>query len=368
MTAQLRLLHVDSEHGFSGGEAQVLGLVEGLLARGHSVTVAGPSGGALAERGLALGWDWRHWGVGGDADVLAARRLARIMREEGVQLVHLHTGRAAWIGGWAARRAGVPAVVTRRQDKPLRGWKHRTTYAELVAAAVGISPAVTRQLEAVGAHATTIWSSVDPERLAPSAPRRELRRELGLEEGTFAVAVLAALVPRKGLHVLLDALGRLTTARSVRVLIAGEGTERARLETLARTLPAQRSARILGHVERKGDLLEAVDAFCLPSLAEGLGVAALEALAVGLPVVATSAGGLGEAIGDAGLVVPPGDARALARELDRLAADPALGRELGQRALRRIDAEFRFEQQVERYEALYHSVLAGSPRLAIARG
>lgn len=370
----LRLVHVDTETGFSGGQAQVLGLVEGLRARGHSCVVVGPERGALAARGRELGWQWRDLRAASDMDVLAIARLARLLRFEACDLVHLHTGRGAWLGGLAAWRAKVPCVVTRRQDKRLAGSpKRRLLYRRLATASIGISPGVSAQLLEAGAppgRVATIWSAVDPARLVPTESAAAVRLRLGVAPGEVLVVSTARLVQRKGLDVLLEALTRLRTPRAVTVALAGDGPERRALTDQARAVsnsPARRAV-VLGSVADVGSLLAAADLFVLPSRAEGLGVAALEAMTLGRPVVATDVGGLGQAVADAGSLVPPDDAAALAAAIDRLVEDPVLAASLGERAARRAAGVFGFDAQVERYLALYRRVVAGDPEPAAALG
>jgi glycosyltransferase involved in cell wall biosynthesis len=151
-------------------------------------------------------------------------------------------------------------------------------------------------------------------------------------------------------------------------LVAGDGPERERLAALARALPGPHRAVLLGHVANVADVLCAADAFVLPSRAEGLGVAALEAMALGLPVVATRVGGLEQAVAQSGLLVPPDDAAALATAVASLAADGDLVRRLGSAARARIEAHFLFDVQVARYAALYERVLAGDDAPAAALG
>jgi len=365
-------VHVDTETGFSGGEVQVMGLVDGLRARGMGVTLVTPGHGALAARAAAAGFGVRPLAAHGDLDLLYVVRLARLLARERADLVHLHTARAAWLGGLAARLAGVPAVVTRRQDKRLAGsWKRELVYRRLARAAIGIAPRVTEQIRATGAEAGrigTIWSSVDPARLVPRAPRDVLRAELQLRPDEFVVATAAQLVERKGLDVLLAALALLPPQRPVVALVAGDGPERARLDALARALPGPHRAVLLGHVANVADVVGAADAFALPSRAEGLGVAALEAMALGLPVVATRVGGLEQAVGACGLLVPPDDAAALAAAVASLARDAELAQRLGSAARARVAAHFLFDVQVARYALLYERVLAGDAAPAAALG
>jgi glycosyltransferase involved in cell wall biosynthesis len=163
-------------------------------------------------------------------------------------------------------------------------------------------------------------------------------------------------VHRKGIDVLVEACAH--APRATVLVVAGDGPEHARLEVRARELGIR--ALFLGPREDKAELLAACDVFALASRAEGLGVAALEAMACGRAVVATRVGGLMEAVvdGRTGLLVPPDEAGALAAALVRLHADPELRARLGAEGPRRLAEGFAAEQMVAAYERLYREVLA----------
>ena len=331
---RLRIAHVDAERELSGGEVQVFLLIEGLAARGHgNLLLCPPGSGAEAEaarRGLIA----RPVPMRGDLDLAAIWRLARQLRDEKVDLVHLHTGRAAWLGGWAAWLAGLPAIVTRRMDRPIgRGWRTRFIYQRVSRCTAAISPGVADHLAAGGVPADRVRlipSAVDPARLRPRRDAAALRRAEGAAPADVVVLTMSALVPRKGLDVLLDALAALA-ARELRPLlwIAGDGPERAALTARAAALGLTAQVRFLGQRDDVGDLLAACDIFALPSRREGLGVAALEAMAASRPVVASAVGGLADAVVHerTGLLVPPNDAAALADALETPAARPQPARQ-----------------------------------------
>src|SRR6185436_3107411 len=233
----------------------------------------------------------------------------------------------------------------------------------LVQRAVAISPAVAARLAEGGVdpeRLSTIPSSVDPARLVPEKSRAAVRGELGLHADDFVVLTLAALVARKGVDLLIEACARLE--RPVQLLVAGDGPERAALERQASALGFANGVRFLGARADKAELLEACDVFALASRAEGLGVAALEAMARGRAVVATRVGGLEEAVGEAGILVAPGDAAGLAAALRSLHDRPELRAELGARGERRVEEGFRADRMVAAYEALYRTILAARAR------
>jgi len=359
----LQIAHVSGEQGFSGGEVQVFLLLEGLRARGHRSVLVCPPGSESARQAEKRGFETHPVRMRNDLSLGAAWRIRRGLGALGVQLVHCHTGRANWLGGLAAYSRGLPAVTTRRMDRAVsRSGRNRWLYTRAMRRAVAISPAVERRLLEGGVprdRVRLIWSSVDRAALRPSAPRAELRTRLGAGEGEACLLVAAHLVARKGIDVLLEAFAALPGEPPTSLWIAGEGPERVALESQALRLGCARRVHFLGQRDDVADLLEACDAFVLPSRAEGLGVAALEAMACGRPVVASAVGGLAEAVGheQCGLLVPPDDAAALSAALGRLLGDAPLARRLGEAGAARAAERFDAKTMVAGYEALYREVL-----------
>jgi glycosyltransferase involved in cell wall biosynthesis len=409
LPAKATIVHVDAESGFSGGEVQVFHLMRGLARSGwRQVLVAPPGSEALARaggEGLA-GLELESLAMRNNADVGAALGLRRILKRliaRGPVVLQLHTGRATWLGALASAGLGSSVVTTRRMDRDVkRGLRTRLVYGRLVDRAVAISGAVHEALLAGGVPAdkvSVIYSCVDPAdfELADRASARSARRaELGAEEGELVLLVLARLDPRKGVDVLLAAFERLRAESGLAALrarnkvaassarrgegpnnaggagaavtvpalwIAGDGPARAGLEAQAEKLNLGAHVRFLGARTDRPELLAAADALVLPSRREGLGVAALEAMAAGLPVVATRVGGLAEAVvdGRTGLLVEPEDARALAAAIGTLVEDRSLAKRLGAAGPGRIRETYHVDTMVAAYEELYHELL-GTPR------
>lgn len=363
-TTRLRIAHVDAERGFSGGEVQVFLLIDGLAARGHdNLLLCAPGSRAEAEavrRGIAV----RAVPMRTDLDLAATWRLSRRLADADIDLVHLHTGRAAWLGGLAAWLAGLPAIVTRRMDRPVpRGWRTRLIYEHLTRRVVAISAAVAECLAGAGvpaARVTVISSAVDVGRLQPRRDRVAVRAAEAAAPDDVVVLTMSALVPRKGVIVLLDALNALAR-RGLRPLlwIAGDGPERAALATRVASLGLAAQVRFLGERADVGDLLAGCDVFAMPSLHEGLGIAALEAMAAGRAVIASAVGGLADAIvdGRTGLLVPPDDPCRLADALESLLRDSELRAALGAAGPQRVAERFSAASMVAAYERLYREVL-----------
>jgi len=162
----MRIFHIDPEHSFSGGEVQVFLLMEGLRRLGHeNVLVCSPDG-EPCRRAREQGFRTYLVKVHNNIDLAALIRLKRILTSGQPDLVHLHTGRANWIGGLASRWAGFPALSTRRMDRKVKdNWRTRCIYSYLVLQTAAISPAVLTHLRRVGVpveRSRLIWSSIDP--------------------------------------------------------------------------------------------------------------------------------------------------------------------------------------------------------------
>ncbi len=319
------VLHVASGREWRGGQAQVLLLARELRALGVAQEVVTGRGSELARRLRAAGVRVREatWTFSLDPRVL--RVIAAGLPGAGV--IQAHDAHALRLAGWAARGRR-PIVAVRRVAFPLRraGWWARA------ARVIAVSDAVREQLLRDGVapeRVVTIPSAVDVAGLR-AAHRSGGPARLGLPGGSRLAVTAAALTPEKGHRVLLSAAALLRPAfPDLHWALAGSGPERARLESEAGRLGVQDRLHWLGQVEDVAPLLAEADVAVVPSLSEGLGTAALEALALGAPLVASSVGGLEEILSDgAGLGVPPGDGPALAAAVRRVLTEPDLRAQL----------------------------------------
>ncbi len=333
-----------------------------LAGAGHRQVVAADPRGRLVEESRALGVTAVPLAIRNHADVRAGLKLAGLIARNHHDIVHFHSARAHAMSAFLGR---VPAVriVTRRMDyAPRGGWYARRLYNRSVDAVVAISEGVRQVLERSGvepARIRVVPSGVDPSRVAVAAATRDAERvRLGVDADTLLVAVVAALETRKGHAVLFEALARLPDL-AVRVVCAGGGSEGAALASRRDALGLAARVRFLGEVAEVAELLAAADLVVVPSLHEGLGVAALEAMAAGKPVVASRVGGLAEVVEDgvSGLLVPPGDAGALAAAMRRIAADRPAARALGRAGQERVAARYTMRAMAEGTLAVYRDVL-----------
>lgn len=256
------------------------------------------------------------------------------------------------------------AVVTRRMDyRPNRVFAP-FLYGRGVDHVIAISRAVEDSLADAGVSRTNITvipSGVDTAYFRPPSPaeRRDARAALGLDDSTIAIGAVGALEERKGHRYLLQAIAQLKHVSALRCLIAGDGSIRRELEMEAARLGCSERVTMLGRVEDTRAILWALDIFAMPSILEGLGVAALEAMGCGLPIVASLTGGLTELVEDrqTGMQVPAADIDSLAVALEALVSDSELRCRLGSNATAKVVNRYSMQAMAERTLEVYFECL-----------
>lgn len=372
----MRVMHINTERGFRGGEQQVLYLVRGLAERGVAQEVVCQRGGALAARLRAAGVEPVELALGGYLDLGSSRRIRRRLRAHPVEVLHLHTAQAHAIGVRAARGLGARrprTVVSRRVSYSI--YRHsflglnRLKYTRGVDLILCVAEAVRERLLADGLgpeRLAVVRSGVDLERLRGAdrgAARAAARARLGLAPDATLLGHVGALTPEKGHGVLLEALAPLLTGPAgPHLVLVGEGPRRAAVEAEVRARGLAGRVHLAGFAADTVPWLLAFDLFVFPSLIEGIGGTLIEALGAALPCVASRTGGLPEVARDEveALLVPPGDAGALRAAVGRLLGDPALGARLGAAGRRRVEERFTVARMVEGTLAAYRSLL-GAP-------
>jgi glycosyltransferase involved in cell wall biosynthesis len=276
-------------------------------------------------------------------------------------------------GAWAARRAGVPHVIAmhggRYYAQRLRRRLALRAAVALSARTVAVSEDSTRRLvrdlHLAPGRVATIPNGV------PYAPpeRVRLREELGLGAADRLLVSVGNLYPVKGHLFLVEALARVARQHpTAHLAIAGRGEQEPALRACAEAHGIADRVHLLGLRADVPAVLAAADVFVLPSLSEGLPLALLEAMLAGRPIVSSNVGEVAVALahGEAGVLVPPGDAAALAGALDRVLRDREASAQLGARAARRAAAEYELSRMVARWVSLYEVVLGerGGARVA----
>jgi glycosyltransferase involved in cell wall biosynthesis len=346
----MKILHVDPETEWRGGERQVLLLARELARRGHDAPVACDPRGALCERARAIGLVTEPLPMAGDLDLRASIRTARLLRRHRPDVLHLHTSRAHGAGGLGARMAGHrPVLVTRRLELPPRGAAARWKYRHLADHYVAISEAVEESLLRAGVPGDRVDRIPSGVELPAAPPEPETTTR------PWTVGTLAAFTPQKDPETWTRVVRELGARDpAVRFVWAGAGNLAGRVEVAIAEAGLRQRVELPGFLEDPEPFWNGIDVFFLPSAFEALGTVFLDALARGIPVVATRAGGIPEIVRDGreGLLAPVGDVRALADALRRLRADPGLATRLGEAGRKRA-REFEIGGVVDRIVALY---------------
>ncbi len=297
-----------------------------------------------------------------EVDLASAWRLARVIAMHRPDVVHAHDPHAVAMASMALSfRVGpkVPTLVASRrvdfhlQKHSFSRWKYRQ-----VACFIAASRAIADVLAADGvpkARITVVHDGIDVERVM-HVPAADLHREFWFPRGAPVLVNVAALVPHKGQKFLVDAMARVRrTIADAQLVIFGEGELRGALEAQIRELGLDKHVVLAGFREDVLGLTRSADLFVLSSVTEGLGSTLLDAMAMGLAVAGTRAGGIPEAVeeGVTGVLVPPGNSEALADAIVRLLGDAAIRTRMGEAGRARVRAEFGVDRLVEGTLAAY---------------
>jgi len=370
---QARVLHLDEQPGWRGGEQQMLYLAEGLKRRGiHTAAVlqgGGPAVRKAHEAGLAV----HELAMRGELDLVAAFRIAQIARAGGFNILHSHTAHAHTLAVLATRLwPGGCSVVAHRRIEFRVGRAGlglgRLKYRLGVDAYVAISNRVKQTLMEAGVPEWRIFvvrSATDPVRFLNAVRLPETRQSLGIPEGAFVVGNIGALVGHKDHRNLLEACRIVRQSMpSLWAVIVGEGPLRQDIAAAAESLGMSDRLVMTGFRWDVPELIRAFDVFALSSSEEGMCSTLLEVAASGCPIVATDAGGVREAVlpAETGIVVPVRDPRALADGVLKLVENGERARRMAERGKERVLREFTTDVLTGRTLEVYRRVLAGEVR------
>lgn len=363
MTAK-RVLYVIATLDPGGSEKQLVELILRLDRREFAprlccLTRGGPLEACLTGAGVPV----QVLGKREKCDLAAFHRLATLMRRFRPHIVHTFLFTSDAYGCAAAVATGAPVIVSsRRSTDPWKGPLHRMVDRAVGAfcdAVIANSSAVREVCVRGGIAAdkvVVIRNGIDLGRFQPRGRSRE--NWLRIAPGRRAIGFAGRLVPEKGLEYLLQAMERVATEfPEALLLVAGDGELRP---SLAHAHRDSEHVGFLGHVEEMDGFYRALDIFVLPSLWEGLPNAVIEAMASGLPVVATDVGGTGELIrdGETGLLVAPRSAEAIAEAVCRLLRSPSERQTMGRAARAFVEREMGMEAMVSQTERLYRTLMA----------
>jgi len=369
-----RVLHVINSFDIGGHERFVVELLRRLDREEFAQEVCVPDRGRdktldLKEACESLGVPVHVIEARHNLDAGIGRGLRALMGGGRYDIVHTHLVLSQYWGRRAAMAAGVRRIFSSEQNAyrfkmypPFR-WVERRL-ARATERVIACSEHVRRHLvERVGlppAKVAVVYNGVDTEAFSPAGgddpERAAVRAALGIGADEKVIGTVGHLTRQKGQATLIGAVAAVVGREPLaRLVIAGRGPLRKRLEAVAAEYGIAEKVRFAGAVGDVGRLLKGLDVFAFPSLWEGFGIALAEGMATGLPVVASRTGGITEIVEDevSGLLVPPGDRRRLGEALIRVLEDGDLARRLGANGLARVRERFDVARTVSEVAALY---------------
>lgn len=325
----------------------------------------------LARRALERGIPVECFSMGRGFSVRGMALIWGYVARRGTRLIHSHGYKTDMFLGFHARRDVRLVSTVHGWPGPGMGLKLRL-YEALDRAALRRFDAVAAVSQGMGERlrsripgrgVVVIRNGIEIPEIPPSAPRGAMRTGRGADRAAV-VGFLGRLAPVKGCAVLLEAMPAVLRQRDCELMVAGDGPLRRELEARAEALGIADRVRFLGYLTDVDGFLSQIDVLVMPSFSEGLPMSLLEAASRGVPILATSVGGIPEVVAHNvnGILVPPGDPTALSHALADLLCSPGLAGRLAAAGRSIVSAEFGAGRMTQSYENLYADLLTSSGR------
>jgi glycosyltransferase involved in cell wall biosynthesis/ribosomal protein S18 acetylase RimI-like enzyme len=378
----LKILHIVGDSRYGGVVRIILGLAREAKAAGWQLDVLATDPAvqeALRRHSIGVvDLDVIRREIHPLRDLTGLLRLRHFLRHADYRIVHTHTSKGGFVGRLAARLAGVPIILHTMHGLAIH--EQSPTWARVVYAALErlasrwchriVSVSRFHRDWALELKICPLWqihaipNGITPDPESAAMDRDELRATLGVGRNELLILSPTRLAWDKGLQHLIEAATLLPPDNPrCRIVIAGDGLARPRLEELARSCGVSDRVTFLGFREDVPDLLAAADVVVLPSLREGLSMSLLEAMAAKKPIITTSIGSNREVASQSemALLVPPAQPAALAHAIQRLSHDPGLSTALAAGARSLFEAHYTEERMLDSYQELYLGLLEDQP-------
>ena len=368
----LKVLHLISSSGFFGAESIVLTLGKNIRDAGFQSVIGALEDGRhngnieLVERAGKEGIETRTFKCNGRFDVGAIFRVKNYLVRERVSLLHTHNYKSDIIGAMAARLAGVPAVATAHgftdMDASVSFYEKldrmflKRFFRRVVVVTEKMLPDLRPEIKRV------IPNGIDADGLKSDQEKRvTFRSKYSVDAGDILVGTVGRLSKEKNQKMFLQAIEPvLQRDRRVKAVIVGSGPEERNLRDFARSRQIAERVIFTGNVEDMVSVYSSLDIFVISSVTEGVPLTVLEAMAFGLPVIATRVGGIPQVIeeGRSGILIDARDTEALRKTIDGLIHEPSQGQRLGETAQSIIRKNHSLERMCSGYRKVYGEVLA----------
>lgn len=364
----MKILHINTERTWRGGEQQTLNLLCGLNRRKINSHLICQPDSPMAHKANEANLRVIPVAMHGEIDLMAAGRIRSHIQKYKYDIIHSHTSHAHTLAYVSSIGYRICRLVTRRVDFSI--FRHSflrlsgIKYRHMADYYVAISHKIKAVMVADGLAADRIFvvhSGIDPQRLTQTSSDH-LISEFGLQPDERVVINVAHLAGHKGQQYLVRAIPHvLKEIPGVRFFIIGKGELMAELKALSTSLGISRQLAFTGFRQDVGAFYKIADLFVMSSIQEGLGTAVLDALALGKPVVAAKAGGIPEIIadGETGRLVEAANPLALAQGIIELLSRTDRAKQMAQRGRKVVRENFSIESMVEKNLAVYRQLLSG---------
>jgi glycosyltransferase involved in cell wall biosynthesis len=362
---KIKSLHIDTEKTWRGGEQQVLYLVRVLKAKGETPTVICQKDSELKKKLHKEGILYHELKMRGELDIFSAFKIAKIVNNEGISILHAHTSHAHSLAVLASLffKEKVPVVVSRRVDfKPKDSFINFIKY-RIPDRYISVSKAIKDVLVSSGipeAKVSVVHSGVDINKF-PDATKEPLIKEFGLSPDDRIIGNIAHLADHKGQKYLVSAFKLLLNEiDNVKLFIVGKGELERELKRQVKELGLEESVIFTGFRDDVGNLLKLFNVFVMSSHLEGLGTSILDAFVMRTPVVATDAGGIPEMIKDKvnGRLVRSKDPEALKEGIKFVLKNPDAAKEYSDNGYRSALTNFDYKVTAEKTLQVYREILS----------
>jgi glycosyltransferase involved in cell wall biosynthesis len=366
---KIRVLETIRQGSVGGGESHVLDLVGGLNKELFDPVVLSFTEGPMVDRLQEMGIKTHVISTLKPFDFRVFGQVKKLMKQEGIQLLHAHGTRACSNTYYPAKQLNIPLIYT------VHGWSFHDNQKEWIRririlgerllvkrAAVTVCVSDSNLKEGCNYFefnkSTVIKNGINQVRFNPEKSFKDVRAELGVGKEEVLVGFIARVTLQKNPLLLIRAFAKIAGTHPIKLLIVGDGDLKKDAVDLAATLKVEDKIIFQPFRQDIPDLLNAIDIYCLPSLWEGLSIALLEAMGMRKAIVATPVNGTKEVITHMknGILVPVNDVDALADAFVQLANDPSLRSRIAQQAYETLSQEFNTQTMVHKIEDLYTQV------------
>lgn len=364
----MRILHLNSADGWAGGEVHVFLLCQQLIKAEHTVVLACRPNSEINQRFRKEKISVLNLSLKGAGDMYSAYRLAAYCKENNIEIIHAHLGRDYWLA-FAAKLlyTKIKIIFTRHLLFPLKkDFMHKILYksADRI---IAVSKAVEKVIEEAGfvdySRLTTIYNGIDADKFENASPGM-LRHELNLTAAIPIIGIVGHVSEHKGQDVVIQSIPNIIEKLpDAKIVIVGDDFQQEKyiqeLKELAQKIGVSDHVVFLGPRNNIPEIMKDLDVFVLASQNEPFGLVIVEAMAAGVPVVVTRAGGALEIVehGINGFLVPVGDITALSEYVCKIVREKSLSAIISKNAILRVQSLFSIELMVEKTIGVYREVL-----------